>query len=140
MKESPSGNPVILERLLKEDFVGGFAVIAHFPSPASADADCPSVVNGNSKGKIRKSLLKDPQLHQNILQELGCRFQDIQSQVPVKVRTQGRLRPEKAREKGPRRDFFDGLSLAEWTMAGKQEEPIRQKGADLLPDGCAGKR
>lgn len=81
MKESPSGNPVVLERLLKGNFVGGFAVIADFPYPASAVADCPSVMNGYSKEKIRRFLKEEPELHRNILQELGVRFQNIQSML-----------------------------------------------------------
>ena len=81
MKESPSGNPVVLERLLKGDFVGGFAVIADFPYPASAVVDCPSVMTGYSKEKIRRFLREEPEIHRNILQELGVRFQNIQSML-----------------------------------------------------------
>ncbi len=124
MKESPSGNPVILERLLKGDFVGGFAVIADFPYPASAIADCPSVLNGYSKEKIRRFLREEPEIHRTILSELGSRFQNIQSMLlfskdPTEVRLARVLFClwEKGEGSAPRSDSSLGIAMTRITLS-----------------------
>ena len=79
LKESPQGEPVVLERLQEGDFVGGFAVIGDFPYPATAVSDCPTVLIGYAKDRIQKLLRNNPVLHQSVLKELGHRVQNLQS-------------------------------------------------------------
>jgi len=91
VKESPFGNPLVLERLLPGDFVAGFAVIFDFPYPASAMSDCPSRVVGYSKKNLQLSLEQDRDLRREVNRELGQRFQMYQSRLlyantPIEVR------------------------------------------------------
>jgi len=91
IKESPFGNPLVLERLLPGDFVAGFAVIFDFPYPAGAMCDCPSRVIGYSKKTLQTSLEQDRGLRREVNRELGQRFQMYQSRLlyantPIEVR------------------------------------------------------
>jgi CRP-like cAMP-binding protein len=91
VKESPFGNPLVLERLLPGEFVAGFAVIFDFPYPAGAISDCPSRVLGYSKKTLQTSLEQDRELRREVNRELGERFQMYQSRLlyantPIEVR------------------------------------------------------
>ncbi|MEC4683982.1 MAG: Crp/Fnr family transcriptional regulator [Nitrospirota bacterium] len=91
VKESPFGNPLVLERLLPGEFVAGFAVIFDFPYPAGAISDCPSRVLGYSKKTLQASLEQDRELRREVNRELGERFQMYQSRLlyantPIEIR------------------------------------------------------
>ena len=77
-KESHTGNPLLLERLLPGDSVAPFAVYFDFPYPASALSDCPSRVVGYSKKTFHGALEKDPELRREVNLELGQRFKMYQ--------------------------------------------------------------
>jgi CRP-like cAMP-binding protein len=90
-KESHTGNPLILERLLPGDCVAPFAILFDFPYPASALSDCPSRVVGYSKKTFHVALEKDPELRREVNIDLGQRFKMYQfrllyANTPIEVR------------------------------------------------------